>query len=224
MSAIVWAWLFDQALPSLWSYQLSTPHYRYFCFSKCPALHFSSGTQWVSWVKTETEFVNFCMPLVVLFPVIPTSRYHGKRWKKLLILALCNALGSWHYWNQALILASSCMGACSNIACGLGCYPLVHVKTIPKMMWIHEQSLNRHNIVWCQNEIREQGREFPLFSSTQKIVTWHKRVQSDSHRQSQNCVVGVYHRKSHQYHEQCVCPNSSNSESQTPVNKFRAPL
>jgi len=145
-----------------------------------------------------------------------------KNEKKLSILALCNALGSWHYWNQALTLATPCMGACSNVACGLGCYHIVHVKTIPKMMWIHEQSLNRHNIVWCQKEIREQGSQFPLFSSTKKIGIWHTRVQSDSDRQFQNCVVGVYHRESHQYHVPQL--KSSNSKSQTPVNKFRAPL
>jgi hypothetical protein len=94
-----------------------------------------------------------------------------KNEKKLSILALCNALGSWHYWNQALTLASTCMVACSNIASGIGRYSIVHVKTIPKMMWIHEQSLNRHNIVWCQKEFREQGREFPLFQFHEK--NWH---------------------------------------------------
>jgi len=83
------------------------------------------------------------------------------------------------------------MGACSNIASGIGRYPIVHVKTNPKMMWIHEQSLNRHNIVWCQKEIREQGSEFPLFNFTKKIGIWHTKVQSDSDRQSQNCVLRV---------------------------------
>lgn len=123
-----------------------------------------------------------------------------KNEKKLSILALCNALGSWHYWKQTLTLPTPCIGACSHIACGLGRYPIVQVKTIPKMMWIHEQSLNKHNLVWCQKEIREQGREFPLFSSTKKVGIWHTRVQSDSDRQCQNFVVGVYPRKSHQYH------------------------
>jgi hypothetical protein len=62
------------------------------------------------------------------------------------------------------------MGACSNIACGLGRYPIVQVKTIPKMMWIHEESLNRHNIVWGQKEIREQAREFHYLVPPKKLA------------------------------------------------------
>jgi len=72
-----------------------------------------------------------------------------------------------------------------------------------------------------KSEYREDSFHYSV--RPEKLALKDTRVQSDSDR-SQNCVVGVYRRKSRQYHEQYVCPNFSNSESQTPVNKFRGPL
>jgi hypothetical protein len=101
-----------------------------FLFSKLPCVAFFLWHPMGITRKNANFLVKFCIAWLFFLLSYPPVGFMEKNEKS--ILALCNVLGSWHYRNQALTLASPCMGPCCNIAYGLGRYPIVHVKQFPK--------------------------------------------------------------------------------------------